>query len=108
MYNIQYNNLGVRMMATEVRNYSEVRQNLKSIMDKVIEDRVPITIMRKRGEPVIMIAQSEYDALMETFHLMRSPINAQRLLESIAQIEAGTTVEIELTDESLQRRFGSQ
>lgn len=103
-----YNILGMKTMTTEIRNYSDVRQNLKSIMDKVIEDRVAVTIMRKRGEPVIMIAQSEYDSLMETFHLMRSPVNAQRLLESIEQIEAGTTVETELTDESLQRRFGSQ
>ncbi len=91
----------------EVWSYSETRQNLKRVMDKVVEDRIPISITRRRGESVIMMAQSEYDALMETLHLLRSPTNAQRLLASVAQIEAGSIIEAELTDDVIQRRADS-
>ena len=53
-------------MATgQVLNYTQARQNLKSLMDTAIEDRVAITITRTRSEPVIMMAKTEYDALME-------------------------------------------
>jgi antitoxin YefM len=36
-----------------------------------------------------MIARDEYEALMETLHLVRSPANAKRLLSSIAEADEG-------------------
>ena len=40
----------------------------------------------------------DYEALEETAYLLRSPKNARRLLESIAQLEAGKGTERELAD----------
>ena len=77
-------------MATErITNYTEARQNLKSLMDSVTEDRVPVVITRTTGDPVVMLSKAEYDATMETFHLLRSPRNAERLRAAIADVEAG-------------------
>ena len=39
-----------------------------------------------------------YDSLMKTFYLLRSPANAQRLEEAIAEYKAGQTEEHDLTD----------
>ena len=76
-------------MATwQVLNYTEARRNLKSVMDTVVEDRVAVVITRAKSEPVIMMAKSEHDSLMETFHLLRSPRNAERLREAMADVEA--------------------
>ena len=87
-----------------ITNYTEARQNLKSLMDAATEDRVSVVITRKRGEPVIMLAKSEYDALLETFHLLRSPRNAQRLREAIADVEADRVVTVGLVDGEIEER----
>ena len=38
----------------------------------------------------------DYEALEETAYLLRSPANARRLLESIAEAEKGLVKEVEL------------
>lgn len=81
-----------------VLSYNEVRENLKSLMDEVLAQRIAVAIARKGSEPVIMMAKSEYDALMETFHLLRSPRNSEQLHDSIAAIEAGDVVIATLAD----------
>ncbi len=85
-----------------VLNYSEVRQRLKSVLDTVVQDRIAVVIRRKSGEPVIMMAKSEHDAMMETYHLLRSPRNAERLREAIAEVEAGDVIAATLKDGSLE------
>jgi len=70
-------------------SYSEARENLKSVIDKVIADRAPIAITRQRGEGAVLISESEWASIEETLYLLRSPTNAKRLLESIAELEAG-------------------
>ena len=37
-------------------------------------------------------------SLMETLHLLRSPRNAQRLRDAIAEVEAGNVVHADLAD----------
>ena len=74
-------------------------------MDSVTEDRVPVIITRTTGDPVIMLAKAEYDATMETFHLLRSPRNAERLRDAIADIEAGNVVPADLVDGEIAERL---
>lgn len=81
-----------------VLNYTQARQNLKSVMDSVVEDRVVVVITRKASEPVVMMSKSEHDSMMETYHLLRSPRNAEHLRESIAEVEAGEVVTATLAD----------
>ncbi|SOB80496.1 antitoxin YefM [Sphingomonas guangdongensis] len=70
-------------------SYTEARDNLKKVMDKAVADRAPLLITRQRGENVVMISADEWAGMEETLHLMASPANAKRLLESIAELEAG-------------------
>ncbi len=69
--------------------YSEARENLKSVLDKVVADRAPVMITRQRGENVVLISASEWAGMEETFYLLRSPKNAERLLEAVRGFEAG-------------------
>ena len=55
-------------------------------------------ITRKRESPVVMISLEDFQAMEETAYLLRSPANARRLLESIAELESGNGVERELVD----------
>jgi antitoxin YefM len=78
-------------------SFSEARANLKALMDEVVADRAPITITRARGqESVVMISASEWASIEETLYLLRSPANAGRLLDAIAQLDAGEGEEHEL------------
>jgi len=71
-------------------SYSDARANLKAVMDKVVEDRAPITITRARGqENVVMVSAAEWASIEETLYLLRSPANARELLASIAELDAG-------------------
>ena len=80
---------------TATLNFTEVRQNLKRTLDQVVESRAPVTVTRRNAESVVLVAESEMAALLETVHLLRSPANAARLMASIAQIEDGDTVSLE-------------
>jgi len=67
-------------------------------MDKVCQDHDPVIITRNRDQAVVMMSLEDYSALEETAYLMRSPANARRLLESIAEIEKGKVVRKKLSD----------
>ncbi len=69
--------------------YTTARANLASTMNKVCEDHEPLIITRNGEQSVVMMSLEDYKALEETAYLLRSPANAQRLLASVAQLEAG-------------------
>ena len=69
--------------------YSEARSKLAETMEKVCDDHAPIIITRKNSRSVVMISLDDYEALEETSYLLRSPRNARRLLESIAELTSG-------------------
>lgn len=73
-------------------SYSEARENLKSVIDKVVADRAPIAITRQRGEGAVLISASEWASMEETLYLLQSPANAKDLLASIADLDAGRGV----------------
>ena len=76
--------------------YSEARENLKSVLDKVAADRAPVMITRQRGENVVLISASEWAGMEETLYLLSSPANAKHLLDGIAELDAGRGEEHEL------------
>jgi antitoxin YefM len=69
--------------------YTAAREGLASTMDRVCRDRTPVIITRKRDQAVVMLALDDYEELEETAHLLRSPVNARRLLAAIHQLESG-------------------
>ena len=67
---------------------SEARKNLFPLIEQVNDDRAPVEINSRRGDAVL-VSREDYEALEETAHLLRSPANARRLLESLAQARGG-------------------
>jgi len=76
--------------------YSAARENLASTMQTVCDDREPVIITRKRDQAVVMISLDDYESMLETSYLQRSPVNAKRLRDAIQQLESGQGVEREL------------
>jgi antitoxin YefM len=77
-------------------SYSDLRQHLKAHLDRVCADRAPLLVTRQGGEPVVVLSLAEYESLEETLHLLRDPANAERLLRSVAEAEAGKLIEHDL------------
>jgi len=82
----------------EVISYTKARESLAKTMEKVCNDHIPITITRKNESPVVMLSLEDYHSMEETNYLLKSPKNAKRLMESIAQIEKGEGIERELVE----------
>jgi len=69
--------------------YSDVKKNLKSLMDKVCDDHAPIAITGNGKRPVVLLSLEDYSAIEETLYLMRSPKNAERLMRAAKDLEEG-------------------
>jgi antitoxin YefM len=69
--------------------YSESRARYAETLDAVVNDAEPVVITRAGHEPVVIVSKREYESLLETAYLLRSPANARRLLASIERLEAG-------------------
>ena len=82
----------------EVVNFTEARNNLKSIFDSVCQNNEEIIVNRKSGENVVIISLDAYNALKETEYLLRSKENRRHLLESVKELREGKGVEKELLE----------
>lgn len=71
---------------------SEARRELFGLIERVNLDATEIEITSKRGAAVLM-SKDEYDSLVETAYLLRSPENARRLLSSLDQVRRGDVTE---------------
>lgn len=76
----------------EIVTYSDARANLKTLMDRVVADRVPYAVTRQRGKAVVMIALDDWNSMQETIHLRASAANAARLDAAMADADAGKNV----------------
>ena len=70
-------------------SYTDFRQHLAKYMDEVWKSRAPLRVTRQNARTVVMLSEAEYEGMVETLHLLRSPANAERLLRSIKSAEAG-------------------
>ncbi|HWM37967.1 MAG TPA: type II toxin-antitoxin system prevent-host-death family antitoxin [Streptomyces sp.] len=76
---------------------SEARKNLFPLIEKVNDDRSPIHITSRNGNAVLL-SEEEFSSWQETIYLLRSPANARRLAESVAEAEKGKTEPRELIE----------
>ena len=53
--------------------YSKVRACLAKSMDQVINDRMPLLVIRRSADPVVMISLADYCAMMKTAEAVSAP-----------------------------------
>ena len=82
-----------------VVNFSEARNQLKRVLDQVIEDSDCTIITRRDAEDAVVMSLDHFNGLMETVYLLKSPANAAHLAESIEQYCKGQTREYGLIDD---------
>lgn len=84
--------------------YSQAREQLKTLMDRAVNDREVIVVRRRIGGDVAMIAADELESLVETAHLLRSSKNAERLLSALSRARSESLKPIKLSE--LHKRVG--
>lgn len=83
----------------EIVTYSQARNNLKRILDRVVDDADYTVITRRDAEDTVVMSLDSFNSLLETVYLLQSPANATHLARSIEQFKRGETTERDLLDE---------
>lgn len=81
-------------------NYSNLRNNMKSYMDKVTDDYETIIVTRKNTKNIVMISEETYNNMLENMHLLGNQANYNWLMESKRQLEEGNASTRELIEVS--------
>ena len=82
----------------QVVTFTEARNSLKSVLDRVADDADYTIITRRDAENAVVISMDSFNSLMETVYLLKSPANAAHLARSIEQYRTGQTVKEGLVD----------
>ena len=69
-------------------NYTNLRDNMKSFMDKITDDYETLIVTRKNNRNVVMMSEESYNNLLENLHVMGNKANYDWLMESKAQLES--------------------
>ncbi len=69
--------------------YSALRQNLASVLQKVVDDHLPCIVSRRGHGDVVILPREDWEGMEETLYLLSNPENARQLEESIAQGQRG-------------------
>lgn len=67
--------------------YSQARNNLRDIINKVCDDFDEYIITTKDDKSAVIISYEEYSAMKETMYLLSSKNNRDRLNDAVDQIE---------------------
>lgn len=67
--------------------YSQARNNLRDIINKVCDDFDEYIITTKDDKAAVLMSYEEYSAMKETMYLLSSKTNRDRLNDAVDQIE---------------------
>lgn len=73
-------------------NFTELRRNLRSFLDAVVNDSDTVIVNRENGTAVVMMSLDEYNAIKETEYIMQSPATMKAIRQSMEEINRGDTV----------------
>ena len=79
-------------------SFSEARNHLKQVIDKVVDDADVAVITRRDAPDAVVMSLETFNSWQETVHLLKTPANAKHLAKSIAQLRAGKVKRRKLVD----------
>ena len=88
-------------------SFSELRRRLAHFMDRAVDDRAPVLVTRQGHEPVVMLAQSDYETLTASLQdrqeAAESPAAFLRRMRSVAPPDDEAIREVEAAIEEHRR-----
>jgi len=80
-------------------NYTTFRKNMAKTIDRVNDNHYPVLITRQNGRTAVLLSLEDFKSYEETAYLMKSPRNAERLNDAIAELETGKGIERKIIEE---------
>jgi antitoxin YefM len=80
-------------------NYTTLRENMKTYMDKVSDDYETMIVTRKNNKNIVMLSEETYNNLIENIYVMGNKENYDWLMESKEQLEKGYYYKREIIEE---------
>jgi antitoxin YefM len=80
----------------QARTFTEARRHVAETMQQVSDNVEPVRILRRDAPDVVIIDASEYDAIIETLHLLSNPTNAAHINASLEELERGDIIELDV------------
>lgn len=75
---------------------TDFRQKMKEHLNEIQEDQDILVLTGPKKKDFVIITLEMFNAMEETAHLLSTPANTKRLMESIAQDKAGKATVREL------------
>ncbi|MCK5720605.1 MAG: type II toxin-antitoxin system Phd/YefM family antitoxin [Thiomargarita sp.] len=63
-------------------NYSIVEKQLQSFIMQVRNNHEPLCIESSTKDKAILLAEEDYNSLIETLYLLNNPVNAEKLMQA--------------------------
>jgi antitoxin YefM len=79
--------------------FDELKAEPDQTAEYLYQSKAPCLITREGNRNLVILSQREYDSVMETIYLLKSPANAERLLRSLAHAREGKLTERDLIEE---------
>lgn len=79
-------------------NYTTLRENMKTYMDKITDDYETMIVTRKDNKNIVMLSEESYNNMMENIYVLGNKSNFDWLMESKAQLEHGIVSAHELSE----------
>lgn len=73
-------------------SYTDLKANLKSYIDAVIDNYDTVVVNHGNGKRVVMISLDEYNSLKETEYLMSSPDTMKAIHKGEEDIKNGNSI----------------
>lgn len=80
-------------------NYTGLRENMKTYMDKVCDDYEVLAVTRKENRNVVMMSEEYYNNLLENIYVMGNKANYEWLIKGKSQIDARLMSEHDLIED---------
>ena len=72
----------------KIISFSEANKDFKAVLETVCASDKVITIKCPKSDDTVIMSLKNYNSLIETLYLLKSPANAAHLTKSIAQYES--------------------
>lgn len=82
-----------------VVTFTDLRKNLRQVMDASIGNHEPVIIKRPHGKDMILLSLQDYESLAETAYLLGNKANAQHLRRSLQSLKQGKVYQKNLIEE---------
>ena len=79
-------------------NYTDLRSNLKSYLDGVVNNCEPLIVHRPANRSVVILSLDEYNAIKETEYLTSSPEMMKHIRSAEESIRNGKGKKINIAD----------